>query len=112
MDGDADRVIILDELGNEIDGDQLIALIANNLKSENKIKGDTVVSTVMSNLGLLRYLKDLGLNLFLAPVGDRYVSEIMKEKDLILEVKNRSYNYDRLFITGWIIGCTLLFINS
>ena len=80
LDGDADRVIILDELGNEIDGDQLIALIANNLKSENKIKGDTVVSTVMSNLGLLRYLKDLGLNLFRTPVGDRYVSEIMKEK--------------------------------
>ena len=80
LDGDADRVIILDELGNEIDGDQLIALIANNLKSKNKIQGNTVVSTVMSNLGLLRYLKDLGLNLFRTPVGDRYVSEIMKEK--------------------------------
>ena len=80
LDGDADRVIILDERGKEIDGDQLIALIANNLKNENKINGNTVVSTVMSNLGLQKYLANLGLNLLRTPVGDRYVAEIMKNK--------------------------------
>ena len=80
LDGDADRVIILDERGKEIDGDQLIALIAKNLKNENKIYGNTVVSTVMSNLGLQKYLANLGLNLHRTPVGDRYVAEIMKNK--------------------------------
>ena len=80
LDGDADRVIILDERGKEIDGDQLIALIAKNLKNENKINGNTVVSTVMSNLGLQKYLANLGLNLLRTPVGDRYVAEIMKNK--------------------------------
>ena len=80
LDGDADRVIILDERGKEIDGDQLIALIAKNLKNENKINGNTVVSTVMSNLGLQKYLANLGLNLHRTPVGDRYVAEIMKNK--------------------------------
>ena len=80
LDGDADRVILLDEKGKEIDGDQLIALIARNLKMEKTLQGNTVVSTIMSNLGLQKYLNNLGLDLFRTPVGDRYVAEIMNMK--------------------------------
>ncbi len=80
LDGDADRVILLDEKGKEIDGDQLIALIAKNLKMEKTLQGNTVVSTIMSNLGLQKYLNNLGLDLFRTPVGDRYVAEIMNMK--------------------------------
>ena len=80
LDGDADRVILLDEKGKEIDGDQLIALIAKNLKMEKTLQGNTVVSTIMSNLGLQKYLSNLGLDLFRTPVGDRYVAEIMNMK--------------------------------
>ena len=87
LDGDADRVILLDEKGKEIDGDQLIALIAKNLKMEKTLQGNTVVSTIMSNLGLQKYLNNLGLDLFRTPVGDRYVAEIMNMKDLILVVR-------------------------
>ena len=82
LDGDADRVIILDETGKEVDGDQLIALIAENLNNKNEINEKTVVSTVMSNLGLQEYLNNLGLDLCRTPVGDRYVAEIMKKKGL------------------------------
>ena len=80
LDGDADRVILLDEKGKEIDGDQLIALIAKNLKMEKLLQGNAVVSTIMSNLGLQKYLNNLGLDLFRTPVGDRYVAEIMNMK--------------------------------
>jgi len=79
LDGDADRIIIVDEKGQEIDGDKIIALIATKMLKEETLKGGTVVVTQMSNLGLENYLKSLGLNLIRTKVGDRYVAEKMRE---------------------------------
>jgi len=78
LDGDADRIIILDENGQVADGDQLMALIATSWAEQGKLKNNTLVSTVMSNLGLERYLHDHGLSLKRTPVGDRYVVEEMR----------------------------------
>jgi len=79
LDGDADRVLIADEKGQLIDGDQLMALIANYWNMTEKLKGGGVVATVMSNLGLERYLNSIGLDLARTKVGDRYVVERMRE---------------------------------
>ncbi len=79
LDGDADRVIIADEQGKIVDGDQLLALIARTWGAKGRVKGGGVVSTVMANLGLERYLKNLGLGLARTPVGDRYVIAQMRE---------------------------------
>ena len=79
LDGDADRCILIDEKGKEIDGDQLIALIATHWKERNLLARDGVVTTVMSNLGLEKHLNKLGLNLERTKVGDRYVVEKMRE---------------------------------
>ena len=78
LDGDADRVIICDEKGNVIDGDQIMALIATSWASRGNLKGGGLVSTVMSNLGLERYLQGQGLSLARTKVGDRYVVEHMR----------------------------------
>ena len=77
LDGDADRVILADEEGNIIDGDQILALIAKSWKSDNRLKGEGIVTTVMANLGLERFVTDLGLNVVRTRVGDRYVVEKM-----------------------------------
>jgi phosphoglucosamine mutase len=77
LDGDADRVVMADEHGNLIDGDQILGLIARSWSKTGKLKGGGVVGTVMSNAGLERYLKGLNLSLARAAVGDRYVNEIM-----------------------------------
>jgi len=79
LDGDADRVVIVDEKGHVIDGDQLMAVIAGSWKDDGRLTKDGVVATVMSNLGLERYLQGLGLSLSRTPVGDRYVLEHMRE---------------------------------
>ena len=78
LDGDADRVIIVDELGRVIDGDQLMAAIAESWSSSGRLAAGGIVATIMSNLGLERYLKDIGLTLERTPVGDRYVLEHMR----------------------------------
>ncbi len=79
-DGDGDRCLAVDENGNEIDGDKLMAIIASNLKEKGNLKKDTIVATVMSNLGLNKYAKENGLNLVQTKVGDRYVlEEMLKE---------------------------------
>ncbi len=78
LDGDADRIMILDEAGKVADGDQLMALIAGLWASDGRLRGDTLVATVMSNLGLERYLADKGLQLLRTAVGDRYVVEAMR----------------------------------
>jgi len=78
LDGDADRLIVADEKGRIIDGDQLMALIALGLHGRGELKGDAVVATVMSNLGLERKLGDAGLKLLRTKVGDRYVLEEMR----------------------------------
>ncbi len=80
LDGDADRVMILDETGKVADGDQLMALMASRWSAEGRLRGDTLVATVMSNLGLERYLTGKGLHLERTAVGDRYVVEAMREK--------------------------------
>jgi phosphoglucosamine mutase len=80
LDGDADRVVLVDEKGRVIDGDQLMAVVASYWKDEGRLAGNGVVSTVMSNLGLERYLTSLNLTLLRTPVGDRYVSEAMRER--------------------------------
>jgi len=80
LDGDADRVLIADERGRIIDGDQILAVIAESWKAENRLAVPGIVSTVMSNLGLERYLSQLGLSLIRTPVGDRYVLDQMRAK--------------------------------
>jgi len=79
LDGDADRLIMVDETGATLDGDQLMALIANVWLSKGDLKGGGVVSTVMSNLGFERYLEQKGLTLHRTSVGDRSVLKTMKE---------------------------------
>ncbi|HEY7808511.1 MAG TPA: phosphoglucosamine mutase [Croceibacterium sp.] len=78
LDGDADRLIVVDEKGETVDGDQMMALIATRLAEAGRLKGGGVVATVMSNLGLERYLDALGLCLVRTAVGDRYVLEAMR----------------------------------
>ncbi len=78
LDGDADRVIVIDEQAHEVDGDQIMAVIAEYWKSMDKLTGGGIVATVMSNLGLERYLGGIGLNLARTKVGDRYVVEHMR----------------------------------
>jgi phosphoglucosamine mutase len=78
LDGDADRVVIVDEKGRVIDGDQLMAVVAAFWSDENRLAGNGIVATVMSNLGLERFLAGRGLSLARTPVGDRYVSEHMR----------------------------------
>ncbi len=84
LDGDADRVILADERGRIIDGDQVLALIARAFQADGRLSGGGIVATVMSNLGLERYLGGLGLALHRTPVGDRYVAETMRAQGLNL----------------------------
>jgi phosphoglucosamine mutase len=79
VDGDADRVIIADENGEEVDGDTIMAMCARRMIERKELKKKTVVATVMSNLGLERTVVDLGGRLVRAPVGDRYVVEEMRK---------------------------------
>ncbi|MBS1096835.1 phosphoglucosamine mutase [Gluconobacter sphaericus] len=79
LDGDADRVLIADENGNLVDGDQIIGLIAAFWKQHGRLRGNTVVTTVMSNIGLEKALAENGLELQRTAVGDRYVVERMRE---------------------------------
>jgi len=78
-DGDADRTIFCDEKGRIVNGDRIIGICAVDFKREGKLKGNTVVSTVMSNLGLERYLGKNGINFIRTKVGDRFVAEKMRE---------------------------------
>ena len=78
LDGDADRVIIVDEYGEVVDGDQLMAVIAQSWHARGALRANGIVATVMSNLGLERYLTSLGLELNRTQVGDRYVLESMR----------------------------------
>ncbi|MEM8797154.1 MAG: phosphoglucosamine mutase [Pseudomonadota bacterium] len=80
LDGDADRVIIVDEKSEVVDGDQLMAVIAESWKREERLSSDGIVATIMSNLGLERFLSDQHLKLHRTKVGDRYVVEQMREQ--------------------------------
>ena len=82
LDGDADRVIIVDERGRIVDGDQILATIAAAAKRDGWLRGDGLVSTIMANMGLEHYLGDHGLSLVRTKVGDRYVVEAMREGNM------------------------------
>ena len=79
LDGDADRLIVIDEKGNAVDGDQIMALIGTRMAASGELRGGGIVATVMSNLGLERLLDTVGLNLVRAKVGDRHVLEAMRK---------------------------------
>jgi phosphoglucosamine mutase len=79
LDGDADRVLIIDEKGQEVNGDQLMAVVATSWQEDGLLSKPGIVATVMSNLGLERYLEGRGLHLVRTAVGDRYVLEHMRE---------------------------------
>jgi phosphoglucosamine mutase len=78
LDGDADRVLMVDERGRIIDGDQLLAVIAESWKEDGRLAKPGIVATVMSNFGLERYLRELGISVERTPVGDRYVLDHMR----------------------------------
>jgi phosphoglucosamine mutase len=82
LDGDADRVVIVDENGEVVDGDQIMALVAESWHQSGRLAGGGVVATVMSNLGLERFLAGIGLELHRTKVGDRYVVEHMRAHGL------------------------------
>jgi phosphoglucosamine mutase len=79
LDGDADRLIVVDEKGQMVDGDQLMALIALSQQRRGTLRGEGIVATVMSNLGLERKLGESGLDMHRTAVGDRYVLEAMRD---------------------------------
>jgi phosphoglucosamine mutase len=84
FDGDGDRLIAVDEKGREITGDQILIICANQLKKDGLLAGDTLVSTVMSNLGLTLACRELGLTNHAAKVGDRYVLEEMRRLNAVI----------------------------
>ncbi len=79
LDGDADRVVLVDERGQVVDGDQILALVARSWHAQDRLRGGAVVATVMSNMGLERFLAARGVGLLRTAVGDRYVGERMRE---------------------------------
>jgi len=80
LDGDADRVVVCDEKGKIVDGDQLLGLIALHQKGLGTLQGGGIVATLMSNMGLEKYLESIDLHLVRTQIGDRYVSKFMREK--------------------------------
>jgi len=84
FDGDADRLVIIDENGHEVNGDHLLAMIAKNLKDKNMLQLNTIVGTIMSNKGLEEYLSEIGINLIRSKVGDRHVVEEMRKQGVTL----------------------------
>jgi len=84
FDGDADRLIVIDEKGNELSGDQIIAICAKQYKERGLLKNNEVVATVMSNFGFFAAMKEMGIETAVTDVGDRYVLERMLEDDAVL----------------------------
>ncbi len=84
FDGDGDRLIAVDDQGQVLSGDRILAVCARHLQRQGRLRNDTVVSTVMSNVGLGRALRDMGLRHLTTPVGDRYVMEGMRAAGAVL----------------------------
>lgn len=84
FDGDADRCLMVDDSGNIIDGDSLVAICAKDMQSEGKLKNNALVGTIMSNLGLKRFCKQNGISFSETKVGDRYVLERMKKENYVI----------------------------
>ena len=91
FDGDADRLLAVDEKGNVVDGDQIMAIVGNYLKDKGKLKNNTIVVTVMTNLGFVLMAKKNGINIETTKVGDRYVLERMKEIGATLGGENSGH---------------------
>ena len=98
-DGDADRFLAVDEKGEDIDGDQIMAACARVLQREGKLNGNTMVGTVMSNLGLHRFAADNGMQLLCTPVGDRNVLERMLEGDYVIGGEQSGHTIFRQYAT-------------
>ena len=82
FDGDADRLVVVDEEGDIVNGDKLLGTLAYYLYKQNKLKNNGIAVTVMSNVGLEKFLNEMGIKVFRSNVGDKYVLEVMKEKGL------------------------------
>lgn len=111
LDGDADRVMILDENGKVADGDQIMGLIAARWGAEGRLAGNTLVATIMSNLGLERHMEAQGLTLLRTAVGDRYVVEAMREGGYNLGGEQSGHIVFRDYVTtgdGLIAGLQFL----
>ncbi len=91
FDGDADRLLAVDEHGKVVDGDEIMAIVGNHMKSQGKLKNDTIVATVMSNLGFFLMGEKQGIKMEQTKVGDRYVLERMKEIDASLGGENSGH---------------------
>ncbi len=101
FDGDADRLIVINELGEEMDGDELLYIFTAHLAKEKKLKNAAVVGTVMTNMGLEVALQESGIKLVRAKVGDRYVWEQMQELDLVLGGEQSGHIINKLWqLTG------------
>ncbi len=100
LDGDSDRLILSDELGNVIDGDQIIGIAALYLKERGRLPNNSVVTTVMSNAGLEIFLKNHGITMLRASVGDRYVSEMMEKSGSVLGGENSGHIIFEINPTG------------
>jgi len=110
-DGDADRCLAVDADGNEVDGDQIIAILASGLNARGELAKSTVVATVMSNLGFFKAMEKAGINVEVTGVGDRYVLEKMLEADLILGGEQSGHVIYRKFANtgdGILTALTLL----
>ena len=91
FDGDADRLIVIDEAGNVIDGDQILALFATKFRESGALSNNTVVASVVSNMGLENHLRSRGINVKRTPVGDRYVVEEMRRGGFNLGGENSGH---------------------
>ena len=115
FDGDADRAIFADDAGKIRDGDEIIYLWAKHLRSRNELRGNRVVTTVMSNFGFEKQLGEDGIELLRANVGDKYVLELMQQQDAVLGGEQSGHIIDRVVHTtgdgihtavvfAWILG--------
>lgn len=84
FDGDADRIIAVDEMGKVVDGDHILAIVATYLKENNKLKNNAAVGTIMSNMGLKKYLETINVDFIETKVGDRYILEKMLKDDYVI----------------------------
>jgi len=98
-DGDADRVLAIDAQGNDVDGDVIMTILARGFKASGSLKANTIVATVMSNLGFFHAMKDAGITVETTAVGDRYVLEKMIEKDFSLGGEQSGHLIMREFAT-------------
>ena len=111
FDGDADRVIAVDERGELVDGDQMLAIAAIDLRDRGLLRGDAVVATVMSNFGLQKALEPYGIELVRTPVGDRNVLDELERRDLVLGGEQSGHVINTLHTTtgdGTLTGILLL----